>query len=145
MPLKLQLLKLLLQLLLSFSFLLSPANIQSLAKHFNTIEFFNGFLCRLRILERHKSESFVFSRFISHDLSTFGMLSKVLLLHHFVRRDLSELGENFFEFLISQILSEVLDIYICEFLSLLSQLLLALLAGNKSADKDFFSRSTTCH
>merc|ERR1719430_3002892 len=79
-PLKLQLLKLLLQLLLSFSFLLSPANIQSLAKHFNTIEFFNGFLCRLRILERHKSESFVLSRFISHDLSTFGMLSKILLL-----------------------------------------------------------------
>merc|ERR1719233_398450 len=122
-PLKLQLLKLLLQLLLSFSFLLSPANIQSLAKHFNTIEFFNSFLSRLRILEGHESESFVLSRFISHN--------------HFVRCNLSELGKHFFEFLISQILSEVFDVNICEFLGLLSQLLLALLARNKSADEDF--------
>merc|ERR1719318_51587 len=134
-PLELQLLELLLKLLLPLGLLLSPTHIEGLPEHLNTVKFINCLLSRLRILERHKSKTFVLSRLISHDLSAFSMLGEILLLHHFVRGDLSELGEDFLQLFVSQIFSEVLDVDIGELLGLLSQLLLALLAGNKSADK----------
>jgi len=58
------------------------------------------------------------------------------ITHHFVGGDLPELGENFLQFLVTEVLSKVLDVHVGELLGLLSQLLLALLAGNESANKD---------
>ena len=59
-----------------------------------------------------------------------------LKTHHFVRGDLAELGEDFLQLLVSEVFSEVLDIDIGELLGLLSQLLLAFLAGNKSGEEN---------
>ena len=53
-----------------------------------------------------------------------------------MRSDFSILGEHLLELLISQLVSEVLDVDVGELLGLLSQLLLSLLAGNESSDKD---------
>ena len=58
----------------------------------------------------------------------------MLLTHHFVGSDLPKLGEEFLQLLVSQILCKVLDKDIGEPLCLLSELLLALLAGNKSTE-----------
>ena len=57
--------------------------------------------------------------------------------HHFVGSDLPELVEHLLQLVIGQIVSEVLDVNIGELLGLLSQLLLPLLAGDKSSDEDF--------
>ena len=57
--------------------------------------------------------------------------------YHFVRGDLPKLVEHFFQFVIGQIITEILDVDIGKLLGLLSQLLLPLLAGDESADEDF--------
>merc|ERR1719411_860463 len=60
-PLQLQLLKLLLQLLLTFSLLLGSPNIQNLAEHLDSVELVHGFLSGLAVFKGDKSETFVFS------------------------------------------------------------------------------------
>merc|ERR1719400_693454 len=135
-PLQLQLLKLLLQLLLTLGLLLGSPDVQGLAEHLDSVELVHGFLSRLAVFKGDKSEAFVLSvRSGLHDVLTFLALD-IPILHHFVGGDLAKLGEHFLEFLVSKVLSEVLDVHVGELLGLLSQLLLPLLAGHKPPHKD---------
>merc|ERR1719427_1196403 len=135
-PLQLQLLKLLLQLLLTLSLLLGSADVQGLAEHLNSVELVHGFLSGLAVFKGDKSETFVLSVWPGlHNVLAFITLD-IPILHHFVRGDLAKLGEDFLEFLVSKVLSEVLDVHVGELLGLLSQLLLPLLAGHKPPHKD---------
>jgi hypothetical protein len=56
---------------------------------------------------------------------------KIIRTHHFVGGDLAILREDLPELVLSQVLAEVLDVDIGELLGLLTQLLLALLAGHE--------------
>merc|ERR1719339_463025 len=123
-PLQLQLLKLLLQLLLTLGLLLGSPDVQGLAEHLDSVELVHGFLSRLAVFKGDESEAFVLSvRSGLHDVLTFLALD-IPILHHFVGGDLAKLGEHFLEFLVSKVLSEVLDVHVGELLGLLSQLLL---------------------
>ena len=65
----------------------------------------------------------------------------MLLTHHFVGSDLPKLGEEFLQLLVSHLFCKVLDEDIGELLGLFSELLLALLAGNKSTEYNFIDLS----
>merc|ERR1719400_1739861 len=84
-PLQLQLLKLLLQLLLTFSLLLGTADVKSLSKHLDSVELVHCFLGGLAVFKGDEAEAFVLSvRSGIHHFLTFLALDNIPILHHFV-------------------------------------------------------------
>merc|ERR1740128_1410515 len=110
--------KLLLELLLSLSLLLGATNIQVLTTEVHTIQILDGLLGRFSIFVADKAESLQFASFLSHNLE---------------RRNLSK---HLVQLVLTHFISKVLHIHICELLGLLSKLLLPLLSGDETADKD---------